>query len=524
MARFKKDIVSEGEFWVNDPDTNTRHKTVLTRARFAKWLESFNKSRAKGYNIPAPFDHDTKNAVPLRFGRDGVPSALSNAGFIESLTQEIRDAGDGKSVAVLVGEFDVPGDENDPTSPAGRIGKTIRDTSVYIRPNYTDGTGEVHEEGFMHAALCVLPIQPGQANFTSVPAPGLAIAMSQRVVVMSTGSGSTPGGLAAQFENQPDDDENTPEPGNTLGDPSGQLNGDIARRVVEALREAKVMDLPDDTSEETILQYILVAVRQKQLMPGTSSFVPPGQQPQTPPAGSPPGSVPPVPGATSSGQPPIPGQTPAADPLAAQSPAPGQPPVPGQPPSNPINLKKPPKAGVEQPPSIAMSHTPEQERALLMSQVSNLEAGNKLLANYVTNLEMEKRNARIAALVSSGRVTQAYADAQLVPALKGFTMSLTAEGKPATNPIDTILGALEAQPARTGSVINTLGNINLAGLPAESQAAVAGILMSLGGVNLPAGATEHGHPGGESFFAMPGTQTEAEAVATADQFLKNVNA
>lgn len=520
MARVKKDLVTEGEFWVTDPDTGLRRKEVLTRARFAKWLESFDKLRAKGYNVPAPFDHVDKNGnlpEPVRFGRHGAPKALENGGFLETLTQEIRDAGDGKSIAVLVGEIEVPGDENDPATNAYKVGRTVKDTSVYVRPGYLDGTGEVHEEGFMHVAMVVNPIQPGLANFQHVKGDrGMAIAMSQMIM---SGPGSTPGALSAQFDEQ-DDDENPDEPGDTLGDPSGQISGDLTRRVVEALRQAKIMDLPDDTDEAMILKYILVAVRQKQLMPGPSGgFVPPGQQtPPAPPAGAAPGAVPPgQPGAAS---PPIPGQADAgAQAAPGQAPGQSEPPVPGQP---PVNLKKPPKAGVEQPPSIAMSQQTEQERALLMSQVGNLEASNKLLASYVTNLEAEKRSIRIANLVSSGRVTQAYADTHLKPALQGFTMSLNAEGKLNPNSIDMTLGALEAQPARTGSVINTLSSIDLGSIPVESQAAVASILMSMGGANMPHGATEQGHPGGDSFFARPGQQTEAEAIATADQFLANV--
>ena len=173
--------------------------------------------------------------------------------------------------------------------------------------------------------------------------------------------------------------------------------------------------------------------------------------------------------------------------------------------------------------------TTDQQLAVVMSQMESLKGANTLLAGYVNALEREKRTARISSLVASGRVTQAYADAQLKPVLEGFQMSVGQDGKPVPAPIDTLLIALEALPAKTGSVTQMANNVPsslLAGLPLEAQGAVAQVLMSIGGGSLaaPNGSTEEGHPGGAGFFAAPGADADPAKVAEqVNDFLKNTN-
>jgi hypothetical protein len=164
--------------------------------------------------------------------------------------------------------------------------------------------------------------------------------------------------------------------------------------------------------------------------------------------------------------------------------------------------------------------TPE----VLMSQIEGLSKANQLLAGYVTMLERDKRAARIASLVASGRITQEYADAHLKAQLEGFQMSLGADGKPAATTIDTLLVALENLPARTGSVHNTLVGIPQGAfqhLPAEAQNAIATVLMNMGG-SIPAGSVEEGHPMKDFFTGGSAPLTDAAATEVANNFLKNV--
>lgn len=514
MARFTKEIVREGNFFVSD-DKGGRHETTLTREQFLRWIANYQKMRSKGYNIPAPWGHDFENGVPVRFGRDGAPKPLENAGFVEDLRLEFVAGPNGEAQAALVGEFEVPGDENDANTPAGRVGKTVKETSVYIRPSFTDGTGETYDETLMHAALVLHGIQPGQPNFTPIEKGSYAIAMSQMVPVAM--SSTAPGDLAAQFDNEADDEdelrENAGKPTNKGTDTLGQLIG--------ALRDAKLMDLPDETTEDTVLQYMLVAVRQNKLTSNGGPFVPPAT-PQSPVAPAPGGPPPPVlPGAGQPDQPP-PGSEGAPPPAPGQQPPSPQPGLPQPPPAKSVDLRKPPKAGVEQnPPSIAMAQT---DPIVMGQQIEALTGANKILAAHVTQVEADKRATRIAALVSSGRCTKEYADAHLTPMLAGFAMSIGADGKPAKAPIDTVLAALEQQPARTGSVLNTLSGTSIPGvnvdhLPASVRNQVAAVVMSALGGSIPAGATEQDIG---NLFASPGTLNESEAVDTVNNFLAMV--
>lgn len=480
MPRFQKVVVRAGTHVVSDEEGN-RHEQTLTKERLEKWAKTYSKLKKKGYNIPAPVDHDTKKGVPtLKIGNRGTPSANDNGGFVESLIVGTDTDEHGNLVPALIAELDIPGDPKNEQSLAFKVGNTIKDTSIYVRPNFLDGTGEVHEEAPMHVGLVVHPIEPGQKNFVPLQKGDLAIAMSQRVTRMANG-----GNLSQQIgdtDDEENDDDSTPS---DSGNATTLVGDSLVAQIIKELRNAEInIDLPEDTNDGNFLDRLLVAARQRNKQPA-----PPPQQQAPPPP---------------------------------QQPQQGQ--QPGQP---PVSLTKPPRNAVEQPASLAMSQntpTVDQQLATVMSQLEGYTSANKVLVNYVNALEAEKRANRIAALVASGRITQEYADTHLKPQLKGFQMSLNADGSPASAPVDTLLVALEALPAKTGSVHNTLVNLPtgaFANLPPEAQNAVATVLMSMGGV-APPGSVEEGHPI-PKFFENPAAPVDhAKGIEIANQFFKNI--
>jgi len=469
MARFRKVVTTAGKYVVGD-GKGGRQEAILTAERFNNWVNNFKKLKSKGYLIPAPFDHDNQNSLPIRMGNDGSPPALNNAGFVDELAVETIDG-----VPSLVAVFNIDGDTKDPNSLAYKVGKTVKETSVYVRPNYLDGVGEKYEgEVPMHVALVTHAIEPGQSNFQPI-GNDIAVAMSQRVVMAAD---KLSGNIGNTDDEKPEEGEDDDTPGETAE--VTEAGGSIIAQLIKILRDPAInIDLPDDTNEGNFTDRLNVAARQRTKQP---------TQTQAPP-------------------------TPPPDPNAQQ-------------PSKPISTTKPPRNAVEQSASLAMSQTPkttEEQLAVVMSQLTGYENANKILSGYVTTLEREKRATRIAALISSGRVTEDYAKSYLQPALEGFQMSLGADGKPAPAAIDTLLVALEATPAKTGSVHNTMVGLPasaFANLPPEAANAVATVLMSMGG-QMPAGAVEAGHPQ-KGFFEGAEVIDHAKGAEIANQFLKNV--
>lgn len=489
MARFQKVIVSPGVWEVATDDGGTRQE-VITPARIQKWARNYAKLRSKGYLAPAPFAHVdpvTKQMPhPIKMGHNGtLPRSDLNRGFWDSLSVN--------SDGALIGEVDIEGDITDYNTPAGKVGTTIKETSVYVKHGFKDGTGEIYDEMPMHIAVVTHPIEGGQSNFQPMASKeGFAIAMSQ-CVMMATGGGSGPGGFGSSGTDPVSSSPGTSQPGDgnkpdksksQFTDPTGDTKGPIATKIVQALRHENIgIDLPDDTDDLNILERLLVACRQK-ATEKSNEFQLQNQNQNDPNTNKP-------------------------KPKGSST-------------------RNSPEGATEQPASIAMSQTAItttpmtlEQSALLMSQVTGLTEANKLLAGYVTKLEKDKRGARIQNLVATGRCTKEYAEAKLIPMLAGFQMSLGADGAPAMSAIDAVLEALEGVPARTTSI---LGNqplpSALAGLPPESQAAMQQILMSMGAI--PNGANIEHHPNGDAFYTTTGSEMDGDAAQKiANQFLKN---
>lgn len=230
MPKFKKLIVTQGTYHTDLGVVD------LPPERIKHWANQHTEMRKAGLLTPAPWFHDFQKAVPVRVG-DAAESALrssaDNGGFWDKMWSELQT--DGK--LALWGEVDAPGDENDTSTPAGKVGKTVRECSIYAAKEYKDGLGRVWKDVPMHVALCTHPIQPGQRNFEAVkPEVGVALAMSM------LGNAS-----------DPNLDPNKPPAYTQM------------KELLEKLKKVKKLALPEDTNEVNLAERLMLAVTQAEV-------------------------------------------------------------------------------------------------------------------------------------------------------------------------------------------------------------------------------------------------------------------
>lgn len=248
MAKFRKAIVSAGSYLVSDGNGG-RHTQFITADRLSHWANQFKKMKKAGVAIPAPWLH-TKDAVPVQMGNDGsLPRSDWNAGFWKDFVVKNNNQG----VPTLYGVVEVPGDPNDVNTPAGKVGKTVTETSIYARPSFTDGKGNEYKDVIMHGALVTHPIEPGQENFEQVEE-GLVIAMSDCTGLLMSAD-STPFSQKGNEEYPGDDEED--ESLDLENAPTGDL-----KTVMELLSKIGVI-LPKDTTDENFKERLSVALQQK---------------------------------------------------------------------------------------------------------------------------------------------------------------------------------------------------------------------------------------------------------------------
>jgi hypothetical protein len=140
--------------------------------------------KSLGLKIPAPWKHDfgITAFTKVQEGSGGLlEDSSKNAGFWDELFSQVNPE-TGKTE--LVGYVEAPGDPNDPSTPAGKIGTSVKDTSIYFRKDYvlTDDSGKTLSNVPMHIALVTHPIEPNQSNFEPQDGADYYIAMSELVV------------------------------------------------------------------------------------------------------------------------------------------------------------------------------------------------------------------------------------------------------------------------------------------------------------------------------------------------------
>jgi hypothetical protein len=165
MATFRKIIARPGTYLARNLSGERVAKTITTED-IKKIADSGNAMLAAGHLIPAPYGHTDKNGTyPLPLSEsDESPSwdHAVNAGFWKEFS--IGDNGE------LVGTLEVDGDQEDPNSHAGRVGKTFRQTSALLAEKWVDGSGTTFNNAPLHVCLTNKAVERDQSNFEPVDA------------------------------------------------------------------------------------------------------------------------------------------------------------------------------------------------------------------------------------------------------------------------------------------------------------------------------------------------------------------
>jgi hypothetical protein len=395
--QYRKTILKPGKYKVSRPD-GTSTEEEITLDRMQRWASTANQMRGAGIKIPAPFAHADEEGnfpAPVRFENETLSDAATggpigwradlNAGFWQNFMVDRV----GLHAAV-----EVDGTPEDMTTPAGKVGKTVKDTSIFVLPSFTDGKGRKWGESIYHVALVADPVEPGQSNFVPVKADSpYALAMSLSMSnqppnqnqnsgqqnsnqnSQSSGGGQKPPGTDPSDKTHEQDSEN----------PSMMSGGLTIQDAIEALGTLpSPIILPEDTTPANLVERIVLLCRQK---------------------------------------------------IADQN-------------SNSNNeenggrMTTKPQGSETKSPAIAMSQ----------NQTPNSEADPKLaiLMSNLVNTKKDSIKARIEALVKSGFVTQTYAETTLIPHVEGIQMSLETlndKGEFPPSPVEVILSGLESAVA-----------------------------------------------------------------------------
>lgn len=380
MALFRKVIVRPGTYSVR---TATGRRIVpITRDYIKELYETNTKILESGMNIPAPYAHkDGDNIIPSILTDEDVDAETKqkkkwssdiNAGFWKKF--EVGKNGE------FVGYVEVPGEENDLSTPAGKLGKTIKETSVLVEPEWTDGLNRTWKKALRHVALVTNPVEPGQSNFEPV-GPEYALAMSFSMADEIGGPPSSPG-KKKEEESSEDKSSQTTQEG--VGDEGKTEEGETKElddtgearigEIVSLFKEKLGIEMPSDTTCDNFydrLRTVLIAREvnemddlmglKKKKLDGDKDKNKDGKDKDGKPAGSE------VQNSNSNG--------------------------------------------------YGMSDTPDTNIELLEKKSS------KLLEKYLAALKQSIAD-RIAAAVAAGKIGKKYAEEKLTPQLQALAMSL----------------------------------------------------------------------------------------------------
>ena len=234
MVAFRKKILRPGVY--NVKTSNGRKIDTFSRARINKIVATGNTMLGSGLKIPAPYAHKDGNNVvpqPLLDGEKASWNSGINAGYWTRFEVDPEDNS-------LVGILEVPGDVNDTNTPAGKVGTTVTETSIYLQPQFTDGLSRNWEEALFHVALVDgKSVEPGQDNFEQMPneAAFMCISMADEV-----NADSKPTSSSKPTEGSNDD---TPSDAEKI---SGN-GGNLVSKIIDLIRDKLGMDMPEDTDE-----------------------------------------------------------------------------------------------------------------------------------------------------------------------------------------------------------------------------------------------------------------------------------
>jgi len=230
MSIFKKKIVTPKVYRANTPFSGGKAVTAMTVDRIKKIHDTAKQMIADGIKITAPFAHKDENGIvpkPLLEGQLGSWNSAINGGYWKDFEIDPEDGG-------LIGFLDAPGDLDDLNTPAGKVGKTIQETSVFLMPEWEDGLGKTREDALWHIALVDgKAVESNQKNFEKVEDPKLALAMSFS--------------MSDAIDNDP-----TPE--------QGENKSSLVMSIKEQLEEKLEITLLEDTNETNFLDRLLTVL------------------------------------------------------------------------------------------------------------------------------------------------------------------------------------------------------------------------------------------------------------------------
>jgi hypothetical protein len=218
MPLLRKEIIPAGKYSVVTPQGRVLKEFTPSYLRHIS--KTANKMVKSGLRIPTPFGH-SKDATP-----HASDNPANNAGYWNRFWVSTENGKPG-----LWGEVDVPGTEEDPNSPYYKAKHTAKETSVCIHENYVDGKQRKWQNALMHVALVNHPVVPNQKDFEHVPDNTSVVNMSMLT---------------------------EKDPTLTVPDISG---------LIKKLRDVCKIYVPDNTTPETFIKDLAVAVGQYELCP-----------------------------------------------------------------------------------------------------------------------------------------------------------------------------------------------------------------------------------------------------------------
>lgn len=258
MPLFRK-IITKPDVYSVKTAKGRRIKAVTSKL-LSDVADTGNKMIAAGLNIPAPYAHmDGNKTVPSPTQGTEKPtwSANFNAGFWKKF--ELTPAGE------LAGYIEVENEDD-----VKKIGTSIKETSVWLEPEWEDGLGRKWKNALRHVALVTNPIEPDQENFQLVDSsPEYALAMSF-CMSDAVGGDSTPpkkkdGDGDGKTGESTQRGEGASTPSNTSGeDPKSDDSGEDSDNdediqsgnvpeIVSLLKDKLGYELPSDTTPQNFL-------------------------------------------------------------------------------------------------------------------------------------------------------------------------------------------------------------------------------------------------------------------------------
>lgn len=475
MAKIIKEIVTIGEYDIPQGDGKTK-KVTVDLPRLRKWGGNINSMRSAGLRIPCPWSHyngeNNTPMTPVCMGHAGggiVDDANRNAGFWESAWVD-------ETTGSLWGVVDAPGSENDVNTPAGKLGTTVKETSVYVASKFTDPkTKQTWDEAPIHIAAVVHPVESGQSNFRHLNE-GMTIAMSLKSPPKAAGKAEQQPQETMPAEGQiveaaPANPEieaaaekvgvSPPEKNQQLGpdhvDGSEPIDQEIAGggplgQVVSLLRECAGVALPADTNTQNLMERLLIALTQKQLGEGdTAGNV------YNPPEGA---KLRTAPFVMSLSQ----NAIQAIVKSGAVNPDTGKPFT-----------------------AVELSAGPQITEEAVMSYpgVKNMASQLQAMTNALNDAAKNNYRGRIESAVRQGKIGQDMAKNKLLPMVDAIVMSFQPDGKPVPQPLDLALEVLEANPALTPSSNPYAEALAMSMAPPAGARTIEDLPHAVGGDNAP---------------------------------------